>query len=41
MGRFFAFGHTPGPMAVSQFEENPEFPMTLDLRRTVTTGVRR
>jgi uncharacterized protein (DUF2126 family) len=31
--RFFAFGHTPGPMAAPPPEENPEFPLTLDLRR--------
>jgi len=30
--RFFAFGHTPGPMPAPQVEENPEFPATLDLR---------
>ena len=31
--RFFAFGHTPGPMPAPSVEENPEFPATLDLRR--------
>ena len=31
--RFFAFGHTPGPMKIPLREENPEFPLTLDLRR--------
>jgi uncharacterized protein (DUF2126 family) len=34
--RFFAFGHTPGNMVVPALESNPEFPLTLDLRRTVT-----
>ncbi len=33
--RFFAFGHTPGPMAVAASELNPHFPLTLDLRRPV------
>jgi uncharacterized protein (DUF2126 family) len=32
--RFFAFGHTPGPMAAPLPEGNPEFPLTLDLRVT-------
>jgi uncharacterized protein (DUF2126 family) len=31
--RFFTFGHTPGPMKIPLREENPEFPLTLDLRR--------
>ncbi len=31
--RFFAFGHTPGPMPAPAPEEDPDFPLTLDLRR--------
>ena len=31
--RFFAFGHTPGPIVVGAMEVDPEFPTTLDLRK--------
>jgi uncharacterized protein (DUF2126 family) len=33
MARFRSIGHTPGLMAMPQEERNPDFPLTLDLRR--------
>jgi len=32
MARFFKFGHTPGPMPLSEEKISKEFPFTLDLR---------
>ncbi|HKT74234.1 MAG TPA: transglutaminase family protein [Steroidobacteraceae bacterium] len=34
LARFFRMGHTPGVMTVSAQEASPEFPFTLDLRRS-------
>ena len=34
LSRFFRQGHTPGKLKPSPFEINPNFPFTLDLRRT-------
>jgi uncharacterized protein (DUF2126 family) len=34
LARFFRIGHTPGPMAAPRDESNPDFPFTLDLRRS-------
>ena len=33
LARFFRTGHTPGPLEVAAEERNPNFPLTLDLRR--------
>ncbi|HTC90351.1 MAG TPA: transglutaminase family protein [Bryobacteraceae bacterium] len=32
LSRFRAMGHTPGPMSLPPQENNPDFPLTLDLR---------
>jgi uncharacterized protein (DUF2126 family) len=34
LARFFAIGHTPGDGALPRPAPSPEFPLTLDLRRT-------
>jgi uncharacterized protein (DUF2126 family)/transglutaminase-like putative cysteine protease len=31
--RFWDYGHTPGPLAVRREGRNPDYPMTLDMRR--------
>jgi uncharacterized protein (DUF2126 family) len=33
IARFWPFGHTPGPQEAPPEERNPDFPLTLDLRR--------
>jgi uncharacterized protein (DUF2126 family)/transglutaminase-like putative cysteine protease len=35
LARFFRQGHTPGPMQPRATEPNPDFPLTLDLRRAL------
>jgi uncharacterized protein (DUF2126 family) len=39
LARFFAIGHTPGPIKVPIEERNPDFPLTLDLRRPARQGL--
>jgi uncharacterized protein (DUF2126 family) len=34
LARFFSYGHTPGAFKLRQIEGVPEFPLTLDLRRS-------
>ena len=34
LARFFSMGHTPGRIEVAAEKRNPNFPFTLDLRRT-------
>jgi uncharacterized protein (DUF2126 family)/transglutaminase-like putative cysteine protease len=35
IARFLPFGHTAGPLPVPAEERNPDFPLTLDLRRPI------
>jgi uncharacterized protein (DUF2126 family) len=34
LARFFRIGHTPGPMKPKELPRQPDYPFTLDLRRT-------
>ncbi|BFU95107.1 MAG: hypothetical protein NTNFB02_18290 [Nitrospira sp.] len=38
LARFWAHGHTPGPMTVQPEDRNRDFPFTLDLRRKPDVG---
>ncbi len=38
--RFLPFGSTTGPVAIPSLEENPQFSLTLDLRRPTTSTAR-
>jgi uncharacterized protein (DUF2126 family)/transglutaminase-like putative cysteine protease len=39
LARFFSIGHTPGRLDVAADAINPDFPLTLDLRRPARRGV--
>jgi uncharacterized protein (DUF2126 family) len=39
LARFFSIGHTPGAIHVPPEERNPDFPLTLDLRRPPSHGL--
>jgi uncharacterized protein (DUF2126 family) len=36
LARFFRIGHTPGKMKIHDEPRNPNYPFTLDLRRSAT-----
>jgi len=39
LARFFGIGHTPGVMEIVPEVRNPDFPLTLDMRRPTARGV--
>jgi uncharacterized protein (DUF2126 family) len=39
LARFSGIGHTPGVLAVPSESRNPDFPLTLDLRRAPIRGL--
>jgi uncharacterized protein (DUF2126 family) len=39
LARFFTIGHTPATLVVPAESRNPDFPLTLDLRRPPRRGI--
>jgi uncharacterized protein (DUF2126 family) len=39
LARFFSIGHTAGALDVATEDRNPDFPLTLDLRRPRSPSV--